>query len=129
MIFSTHDLRTRIVKNANILNITILFNHYFNLKGPCAEYFSINKTGVITTKKNLDRDTGEIKNVRGRCFIEIEVSSAIIHVAIGISKLIVSRLKQIPSCYIFIIFRIKGSRRWSDPIKVHSVHHDVRPDS
>lgn len=29
---------------------------------------------VITTTKILDRDNGEIKDVRGVCFVEIEVS-------------------------------------------------------
>lgn len=43
-------------------------------KGPCAKYLRINKAGVITTTKSLDRDNGEIKDVRGVCFVEIEVS-------------------------------------------------------
>lgn len=43
-------------------------------KGSCADYLSINDTGVITAKKKLDRDKDEIKDNRGVCFIEIEVS-------------------------------------------------------
>lgn len=43
-------------------------------KGPCAKYLRINKTGAITTTQILDRDTGEIKDLQGVCFVEIEVS-------------------------------------------------------
>lgn len=45
---------------------------YGPLNGSCADYLSINDTGVITAKKKLDRDKDEIKDNRGVCFIEIE---------------------------------------------------------
>lgn len=43
-------------------------------KGFCVKYFCINKVGVIIIIKIFDRDNGEIKDVWGVCFVEIEVS-------------------------------------------------------
>ena len=55
--------------------VAIMFCDFIsNVSGDCTTFFSVNRSGILTTTNDLDTDSGEIRNNSGVCSFTVQVT-------------------------------------------------------